>query len=120
MDIKFSSYDGIQIGELISSKIEMHTTQDAVDLIMNCLYQGAECIILHRHQLAPDFFDLHTKLAGEILQKFSTYHARLAIIGDFSDLPGKRIHQFISESNKGGRINFVQSIDNAREIFRKF
>ena len=30
------------------------------------------------------FFDLKTRLAGEILQKYINYHVKVAIIGDFS------------------------------------
>jgi len=75
---------------------------------------GAGKIILHKMIINPDFFDLKTGFAGEILQKFSNYKVKLAIIGDFSSFTSKSLRDFILESNKHGHINFVSTIDEAR------
>ena len=45
-------------------------------------------------------------MAGEILQKFSNYRVRLAIIGSFEQCIAKSIRDFIYESNNGKQINF--------------
>jgi len=58
-------------------------------------------------------------LAGEILQKFSNYRVRLAIVGDFSTFTSKSIKDFIYESNKGRHINFVSSLDEAIKVLSK-
>lgn len=34
---------------------------------------------------------------------------RLAIVGDFGKYSGRSLRNFIRESNKGGRVNFVSS-----------
>ncbi|MFZ2340826.1 MAG: DUF4180 domain-containing protein [Bacteroidales bacterium] len=60
-----------------------------------------------------DFFDLKTKIAGDILQKFSNYRMKLAIIGDFSAIKSKSLRDFIRESNNAGTINFVGSMEEA-------
>jgi hypothetical protein len=52
-------------------------------------------------------------MAGEILQKFSNYRMRLAIVGDFSEYKSKSLRDFIRESNRTGTINFVGTIDEA-------
>ena len=39
------------------------------------------------NDLAREFFDLHTGLAGELFQKFTNYHLRVAIV-----LPEPRIY----------------------------
>ena len=119
MRINISDVGGIQIAEVISDKILFNTSQDALDIIANCGYQGAEGIILNEFNLNPDFFDLKTGLAGEILQKFSTYDARLAIIGDFSKYESKSLRDFIYESNKIRRINFVSSMEAARDVLSR-
>lgn len=72
-------------------------------------------MILKAEQLTPDFFDLKTRVVGEILQKFSNSRMRLAIVGDFSVYTSKSLHDFIFESNKGNLINFVGSVDEALE-----
>ncbi len=41
---------------------------------------------------------------GEILQKFVTYKAKLAIAGDFSVYTSKSLKDFIYESNNGNHI----------------
>jgi hypothetical protein len=77
--------------------------------------EGRIEVILHEKNITPDFFDLKTGTAGEILQKFSNYRVRLAIVGDFSAYPGQSIRDFIFESNKRKHINFVGSIAEAVE-----
>lgn len=93
--------------------------QNAVELLMNCRWQGAESIIIHEHNLPAEFFDLKTKFAGDILQKFSTYDGRLAIIGNFSKYGSKSLNDFINESNKSRRINFVSSTEEAIQALSK-
>lgn len=95
--------------------MEVNNTEDALDILGNCSYQGADNIILHEKNIIPDFFDLKTRIAGEILQKFSTYNVRLAIVGDFSKYTSQRLKDFIYESNKGGRVNFVNTVAEATE-----
>jgi len=97
-----------------SEDIVFHNAEDAAELLMNCRYNDSESIIIYEHNLPPAFFDLKTKLAGDILQKFSTYNGRLAIIGDFSKYDSKSLKDFIYESNKQGRINFVSTIEEAK------
>lgn len=77
--------------------------------------EGRIEVTLHEKNITPDFFDLKTGTAGEILQKFSNYRVRLAIVGDFSAYPGQSIRDFIFESNKRRHINFVGSVAEAVE-----
>ena len=44
---------------------------------------------------------------------------QLAIVGDFSQYASKSLQDFIFESNKVGRINFVASIEEARQKLAK-
>ncbi|WP_449401649.1 DUF4180 domain-containing protein [Chryseobacterium wanjuense] len=52
-------------------------------------------VIIHEKNITPEFFDLKTKIAGDILQKFSNYRVKLAIVGDFSKYESKSIKDFI-------------------------
>lgn len=115
MEITINHVNQIPIAEVKSDQIIINEIQDAVNLIGNCTYQGSTKIILEKEKITPDFFDLKTKLAGEVLQKFSTYNMQLAIVGDFSSYTSKSLKEFIYESNKQGRILFVSSIEEARE-----
>ena len=120
MRIDIIDINGICIAETISDNIEIKNTQDALDIMANCGYQGARKIIIKEKNIIPDFFYLKTGIAGEILQKFSTYNVHLAIIGDFSKYQSKSLKDFIFESNKLGRINFVNSMSQAKERLIKY
>ena len=113
MKIEIHNVSGSAIAEVISNKFIINEVQDALDLMADCGYQGADKIILHEKNIIPDFFILKTGIAGEILQKFSNYRVQLAIVGDFSKYSGKSLRDFIFESNKSGRIFFVNSLEEA-------
>lgn len=113
MRLEIHNNKGDQIAELISDEIVISSLDNALDLVGNVYYQGFEKLILHEKNLSPEFFDLKTKLAGEILQKFSNYRVRLVIVGDFSKYESKSLRDFIFESNNGEQVNFVNSLPEA-------
>ncbi len=116
MKIEIHEINDQQIAEVVSDTNVIATTQDGLDLLGNLYFQGFDKVILHEKNITPDFFDLKTGIAGEILQKFSNYRVRLAIVGDFSAYPGQSIRDFIFESNKRRHINFVGSIAEAVDL----
>ncbi|WP_448699985.1 DUF4180 domain-containing protein [Mucilaginibacter sp. AW1-3] len=118
MDIRIFNDNGTDIAEILSDGIVIKDAQDALDIIANCGYYGTDRIIIYDKNLVADFFYLSNGIAGDILQKFSTYRSRLAIIGDFSKFTSKSLKDFIYESNKTGRISFVTSIKDAIERLR--
>lgn len=117
MEIKYIPSRQGQIAEITGENVFIQNQDDALNLMMNCLYGGADKLILHQTNIIPDFFNLRTKLAGDILQKFSTYQVRLAIVGDFSIYNSKSLHDFIRESNRTKHINFVNTREEALELF---
>ena len=52
---------------------------------------------------------------GEILQKFSNYRMRLAVVGDFAVHVSSSLKAFIAESNRGAQIAFVADREAALE-----
>ena len=102
-----------KITGIISSKILIKSTQDALDLMANT---STDYIILYEHNFEKEFFDLSTYIAGEILQKFTNYHIKLAIIGDFPKYKSKSLKDFIYESNKNREYLFVSSIEEVKRI----
>lgn len=119
MKIEISQINKLSVAEIISEDIVINSTQDALDIMADCSYQGSTRIIIHEKNLIPSFFDLKTGIAGDILQKFSTYNVRLALVGDFSKYTSKSLKDFIFESNKYGRVIFVSSVNEAKELLVK-
>lgn len=113
MQLEFIAEDGHKFAKLISEEIMLKDEQDAVELAANCYYNGAEGVIVREQQIVPDFFDLKTRVAGEMLQKFTNYRVKVAIIGDFSKFESKSLHNFIYESNQRGHVLFVNSVEEA-------
>lgn len=116
MNIETHIVNGTKIAEVISGALVITSLDDATDLIGNLYYQEADKVILHEKTITPAFFDLKNKLAGNILQKFSNYRMRLAIVGDFGKYPGKPLKDFIRESNKGRQVHFVSSRPEAISV----
>lgn len=106
---------GRVITEILPGSEMIFEPGDILDIMVEAGYGGSNKIIVHKETFHPDFFDLKTKMAGEILQKFSNYRMRLAIVGDFSGVKSKSLNDFIRESNKRGIISFVGSLETALE-----
>jgi hypothetical protein len=115
MNLDFIEINCHKISLLKSDAVVIYELQDAIDLLANSSYNEAYKIILFENQITPAFFDLKTKLAGDILQKFSNYRMQLAIVGDFAKYNSKSLDDFMYESNKFQRINFVSTLDEAKE-----
>ena len=119
MNIQSHKINDTEIAEIISDEVLIRNVDDALDLLGNVYYQGFDRMIIHQKNLTPDFFDLKNKMAGEILQKFSNYRVRLAIVGDFSMFSSNSLTDFIYESNKGQQVNFLASVSDALHILSK-
>jgi len=102
------------IVEFVSDEILINNPQDLLSLMAN---HQMDTFIIKKENINPEFFDLQTGLAGEILQKISNYQKRLAIVGDYSNLKSKSLAAFIYESNKTKQVIFVDSVKKALEIF---
>jgi len=101
------------IAVLNSKSIVIQSVNDALDLLANANAHESNKIIIKRSNVIDDFFELKTRLAGEILQKFVNYNFYLAIVGNFSEYSSKNFKDFIYESNRTGRILFVPTLEEA-------
>lgn len=119
MKVEIIQLGEVRIAEVNADTILITKSQDGLDILGQVYYQDVDRIIMHKKNITPDFFDLKTGIAGEILQKFSTYRVKLAIVGDFSNLTSKSLTDFIFESNKLGHVNFVPSREEAIEKLAK-
>lgn len=119
MEVKTHQIKDLKIAEVITDALIIQSAQDGLDLLGNIYYQGFDRIIIYEKNITPDFFDLKTQIAGDILQKFSNYRMPLAIIGDFQKYESKSIKDFIFESNKTKHINFAENLPEALERLSK-
>ncbi|MFG1952642.1 DUF4180 domain-containing protein [Micromonospora sp. NPDC048830] len=88
------------------------TVQDALDLI-GAAFLGAEVVAVPAGRLDGHFFDLGTRFAGEVMQKFVNYRLRLAIIGDISRhlATSPALRALVHESNRADHVWFLPDLD---------
>ena len=94
------------------SGISIRSSGDISDTLGACL--GAAGLILTENDLAREFFDLHSGLAGELFQKFINYKLRVAIVLPDPEAYGKRLSELAYEHKSHGMIRFVRSKDEAK------
>lgn len=115
--IKYHKIDSPDIiAELEMGMATIASPGDMLDIMGDIGYRGCSKLIVYSGDLSPDFFDLRTGLAGEVLQKFSNYRMRLAIVGDFSRLNSRSWRDFILESNRGRTVSFLPTLDAAISV----
>jgi hypothetical protein len=98
----------------------IYDVQSALDLLATISYEyGCKAIIVHKSAIVEEFYDLRTRLAGEIVQKYVNYGMKLAIIGDFSGYSSKALQDYIYECNKGRDLFFVPNEEEANRLLTK-
>ncbi|MCM3701327.1 DUF4180 domain-containing protein [Paenibacillus macerans] len=116
MQIKKLEANGKEIAVVSSSEVVIYDVQSALDLMATVRYEtGCDRIVIDKSLINESFFDLKTGLAGEIVQKFINYQAKVAIVGDFSGYASKSLRDFIYESNSGNALFFMPSEQQAIE-----
>ena len=93
------------------SGISIRSFRDIPDAIAACF--GSKGIIFTQDDLAQEFFDLRSGLAGELFQKFINYKLRMAIVLPDPEAYGERISELAYEHRAHNMIRFVRSKDEA-------
>ena len=73
MEFKLHQGENGPVAELLGTGVQVKDVPDALDLMANC---GARSFIVREEHLPGEFFQLKTRLAGDILQKFTNYRVR--------------------------------------------
>jgi hypothetical protein len=112
MSDPFIDLNGIRVYKAPAHGSELRTGQDAVDLMSAASEQRAALIAIPIERFGNDFFELRTRIAGEIVQKFAIYGARVAIVGNISQkiASSKSLAAFVHESNRGCDLWFVDDL----------
>ncbi len=106
------------IAEVQPGFVKIGSTDDILDIIGEVGLKECSRVIIHSESFSSEFFNLGSGVAGEILQKFSNYRMRLAIVGDFSSLKSNSWKDFIRESNRGRRVNFTGTVEEALALLK--
>lgn len=111
MSDSFIQAGGVQLYKVCADGPELRTGQDAVDLMSAAAEKRAAWIAIPVTRLGDDFFELRSRIAGELAQKFAMYGAKVAIVGGISArvAMSQSLAAFVAESNRGESLWFVES-----------
>ena len=92
---------------------QIQTEAEAVRAAALCFENSIDRLLIMGSRLSDDFFNLQTGIAGALLQKFSNYHIRAAlVIPDISKTP-QRFQELMYESNKGNTFRSFATVEDA-------
>ncbi|MGD9739506.1 MAG: DUF4180 domain-containing protein [Bauldia sp.] len=100
---------GVRVLEIDAAGPPFVTRREVTDLVSAVWSAGADMVALPVARQGAPFFDLKTRVAGELMQMLTNYSIRLAFVGampaEVADSTALR--DFIYESNKGKSVWFV-------------
>ncbi len=114
---KFYELHGLRVLECAADGQRLRTYQDTVDLVGRAFENRATLIVIPVECLDDEFFQLKTRIAGELIQKFVQYRRRLVILGDISGFlaESSALRAFVAESNRGKEVWFLASRDELND-----
>jgi len=91
----------------------IHSASDISAALALSVERGG--LVLDEKDLARDFFDLKTGLAGEVLQKFTNYRTKLAVIVSNPANYGARFSELAYEHRTHPTVRFFSAEQPARQ-----
>jgi PadR family transcriptional regulator AphA len=89
--------------------------RDALDLVVACIENDSNLLLLYEGNLSPGFFELSTGLAGNILQKFVNYSIKVAAVIDTERISQGRFREMVIEVNQGSHFRVFNNCIEAVE-----
>lgn len=74
--------------------------------VVSCIERGARALLFDRDVLPPQFFDLSTGVAGELVQKLANYGIRMAAVVPDLSPHSPRFREFAREAATGRSFRF--------------
>ncbi len=108
----------LSIAEVFSDYVLINNVNTGKALIADFNYQFYDGIILHSENIIEQFFDLKSRMAGEILQQATNFRIRVGIVGEFDKYGSKSLNDFIRESNKQGKYVFESTVEKILDRFK--
>lgn len=101
--------------EIISSSKPLNTENDALDLIALCSEHNTNILMIHYAALSEDFFNLKTKAAGNIIQKFINYCIKTVAVVPGEIIQKGRLKEMTLETNKGNHFRMYENKEKAEK-----
>ncbi|WP_127532883.1 DUF4180 domain-containing protein [Paenibacillus kobensis] len=121
MNVTVDTRGNSKVAVIDSSEVLIHDVQDALDLMASIRYShDCDKMLIRKSNVTEAFFDLSTRIAGDILQKYTNYQVKLAIVGSYDGYASKSLRDFIYESNHGTQVFFLgdeaEALDKLHQV----
>jgi PadR family transcriptional regulator, regulatory protein AphA len=113
MNTRLNHYNDTLYIECLPGDGNLDSETRAIELITACAEDETQNLLIHAEALTPDFFNLRTGIAGAILQKFSNYHIRAALILSPEQANQGRFGEMVLEANRGNQFRVFISREQA-------
>jgi hypothetical protein len=82
------------------------------DFLSEAWARDVHWLAIPLERLGPGFLDLKTRIAGEVIQKFTNYRLSVAFVGEIAPWTqaSKSLRDFVYESNRGRTVWFVRDM----------
>jgi PadR family transcriptional regulator, regulatory protein AphA len=92
---------------------EEATHMSPSDIVASCYERDAVAVLLDDGAFPADFFDISSRVAGELTQKLMQYGIRLAAVVPNPEAYSDAFRSFLSEANRSRHIRFAPSREKA-------
>lgn len=101
----------MKIADLPDTGPRLSTEADAVDLIGQFYGVEADVVAIPVSRMAPEFWQLKTRLAGLFIQKLRNYELRPAFVGDLSAeiAASDSLRDYVRECKRGKDVFFAET-----------
>ncbi len=115
METQLVDYVGKKIIECLPESEPIRNENDALDLVAACGEYRTGLLLLNRSNLNEDFFDLSTRLAGNIFLKFNNYWIKAAAIVPEKDQLQGHFKELMVELNRGREFRIFSDRQSAMD-----
>ena len=96
-------------------QLKLSSPQDALDVVSCIIENQLPGLIFEMEDISPDFFCFSNGIAGDILQKFTNYHARIGIVLPKNHNLGVRVTELAAEHKSHSNVRFFSSRSESAE-----
>jgi PadR family transcriptional regulator, regulatory protein AphA len=119
MNYRIMHIENIPYIEVLPESNLIAGEQDALSWIALCGEEKTSKLLIHAENLTPDFFDLSTGIAGEILLKFVNYYIRVAAILTPELVNRGKFREMVLETNRGSDFRVFSDRKQAENWFQQ-
>ena len=115
MELEVVVHQGGTIGVGPKDKSFLVHASKSSRLVEACGNAGVDRLVLYPENLPEGFFDLSSKVAGEVLHKLRLYRVRLAVVRKPGLKLSSRFGEMLADERRYGYFGLFDSLDEAVE-----